>query len=80
MKERMDMAKPDKSPRREQSEDVPVESIAETENYVAWLSHEPDGETVYHLELGPVTLHFFREEFDEVLALIDDARTALRGR
>jgi len=40
------MAKPDK-PRREQDDDVPVETIAETENYVAWVSQEPDGETVY---------------------------------
>ncbi len=70
------MAKPDK-PRRDQDDDVPVETIAETENYVAWVSQEPDGETVYHLELGPVTLHFFREEFGEVLDLLDDARTAL---
>lgn len=72
------MAKFDK-PRREQDDDLPVETIAETENYVAWLSKEPDGETVYHLELGPVTLHFFREEFEEVLDLIDDARDALRS-
>lgn len=50
--------------------DVQVETLAETENYVAWLSHEPDGEDVYHLELGAVTLHFYREEFDEVLELI----------
>lgn len=70
------MAKPDK-PRREQDDDVPVQTIAETENYVAWVSQEPDGETVYHLELGPVTLHFFREEFEEVLDLIDDSRSAL---
>ncbi|MFO7321897.1 MAG: hypothetical protein DIU68_009205 [Chloroflexota bacterium] len=55
--------------------DVNVETLAETENYVAWLSHEPDGETVYHLELGPITLHFFREEWNEVLELIDAARS-----
>lgn len=72
------MAKPNK-PQREQDDDVPVENIAETENYIAWISQEPDGETVYHLELGPVTLHFFREEFDEVLSLLDDARAALRS-
>lgn len=72
------MAKPSK-PKREQDDDVPVETIAETENYVAWMSQEPDGETVYHLELGPMTLHFFREEFDELQSLLDDTRTALRG-
>ena len=29
----------------------------------------PDGETTYHLELNNVTLHFFREEWDEFLEL-----------
>lgn len=59
--------------------DVDVETMAETENYIAWLSHEPDGEVVYHLELGAVTLHFFEEEWQEVVQLIDEARKA-RGR
>ena len=30
--------------------------MAETENYSAWLSQEPDGEVSYHLELGQATL------------------------
>jgi hypothetical protein len=61
----------------QEGDEIGVETIAETENYVAWLSHEPDGETVYHLELGPVTLHFFREEFLEVLDLVEEAAQAL---
>jgi hypothetical protein len=43
--------------------------IAETENYVAWSAEEPDGETTYHLELNNVTVHFFKEEWEELLAL-----------
>ncbi len=43
--------------------------IAETEEYMAWRAEEPDGETTYHLELNNVTLHFFREEWDEFLKL-----------
>jgi len=58
------------------SEDIPTDTLAETENYVAWASNEPDGEKVYHLELGPMTLHFFREEWDELLALIEEAAEA----
>jgi hypothetical protein len=46
-----------------------TETIAETDNYVAWKAEEPDGETTYHLELNSVTLHFFREEWDEFLKL-----------
>jgi len=47
-----------------------TETIAETENYFAWLAHEPDGETTYHLEINMVTLHFFQEEWDEFKKLV----------
>ena len=56
--------------------DLETQTIAETENYVAWMSDEPDGERVVHLELGPVTLHFFTEEWDELVELVDAARQA----
>ena len=46
-------------------------TIAETENYLAWKAEEPDGETTYHLELNNVTLHFFEEEWNEVLKLLE---------
>lgn len=47
-----------------------TETIAETDNYLAWLAQEPDGEITYHLELNNVTLHFFREEWEEFLELV----------
>jgi hypothetical protein len=47
-----------------------TETLAETENYVAWKADEPDGETTFHLELNNVTLHFFREEWQEFLELV----------
>ena len=46
-----------------------TQTLAETENYMAWKADEPDGETTYHLELNNVTLHFFKEEWDEFLEL-----------
>jgi len=46
-----------------------METLAETENYVAWQAEEPDGETTYHVELNNVTVHFFREEWEEFLEL-----------
>ena len=46
--------------------------IAETDNYIAWRAEEPDGEVTYHLELNNVTLHFFREEWEELLDLMRD--------
>ena len=60
--------------------DVNVDTLAETENYAAWLSTESDGEVVYHLEFGAVTLHFFQEEWDEVVSLIEDAAKAKKAR
>jgi hypothetical protein len=47
-----------------------TETIAETDNYLAWKAEEPDGETTYHLELNNVTLHFFMEEWEEFLELV----------
>ena len=52
--------------------ELKTQTIAETENYQAWQAEEPDGETTYHLELNNVTLHFFQEEWDELLALARD--------
>ncbi len=46
-----------------------TETLAETENYLAWKAEEPDGETTYHIELNNVTVHFFEEEWQEFLAL-----------
>jgi hypothetical protein len=47
-----------------------TDTLAETDNYLAWKADEPDGETTYHLELNNITLHFFQEEWDEFLQLV----------
>jgi hypothetical protein len=47
-----------------------IEILAESENFSLWQAEEPDGEMTYHLELGTVTVHFFREEWEEFLSLI----------
>ena len=51
-----------------------TETIAETENFVAWRAEEPDGETTFHIELNNVTVHFFEEEWTEFLSLIRDLK------
>ncbi len=53
--------------------EIPVDTLAETENYTAWAANEPDGERTYHLELGAVTAHFFQEEWEEFIDLIREA-------
>jgi hypothetical protein len=55
----------------DESNEPKTTTIAETDNYLAWKADEPDGETTFHLELNNVTLHFFKEEWQEFLDLID---------
>jgi hypothetical protein len=52
--------------------DPHTETIAETENFMAWRAEEPDGETTFHIELNTVTLHFFEEEWTEFLELVKE--------
>jgi len=49
-----------------------TETLAETDNFLAWKAAEPDGETTYHIELNNVTVHFFDEEWREFLQLVRD--------
>ena len=44
--------------------------LAETRNYRVWSAKDPDEEVVYNVELGPVTMHFYQEEWEEFLELI----------
>ncbi len=53
-------------------QDPTIQILAETENFSLWQAKEPDDETTYHLELGAVTVHFFREEWTEFLELIKE--------
>jgi len=50
--------------------------LANTHNFIAWMAQEPDGEKTYHLELGQVTVHFFAEEWQEFLELMQKVMRA----
>jgi hypothetical protein len=52
-----------------QPPEINTKTIAETNNFIAWSAEEPDGEVTYHIELGTVTLHFFKEEWNEFIQL-----------
>ncbi|MBN1877983.1 MAG: hypothetical protein JXA33_27425 [Anaerolineae bacterium] len=53
------------------SKDPKVQTLGETENFVIWMSNDPEsGEVLYHIELATVTLHFFEDEWDEFTNLI----------
>lgn len=53
----------------EQSKDEDGQIIAETDTYFVWRSDE-EGEFVYHLELGGVSLHMTSEEWQELVELM----------
>jgi hypothetical protein len=55
--------------------EIKTETVAETENYLIYSAEEPDGETTWNVELGTVTLHFFHEEWRELLELMAQVKT-----
>jgi hypothetical protein len=52
-----------------QENDQEVDILAETDNYFVWRSEDEDGEAVYHVELGGVSLHLVSEEWEELVTL-----------
>ncbi len=53
----------------------PDDTLSETENFLLWRSEEEDG-VVYHLELGPISIHLQGDEWDELVTLIRAAETS----
>ena len=49
--------------------DMMIDTLVETENYSVWRADEPDQEATFHLELNNVTVHFFKEEWEEFVEL-----------
>ncbi len=48
----------------------PLVLLAETESFAVLVGEDEEGEPIYNIELGSVTLHLFQEEWDELVALI----------
>ena len=48
--------------------------VSETENYAVLLGQDTDGQPVYSIELGSVTLHLFQDEWEELIELVSSAR------
>ncbi|MFL7792765.1 MAG: hypothetical protein AB8I69_11545 [Anaerolineae bacterium] len=49
-----------------------IDILAETDHFNLVRTQEPDGEITYHLELGNVTVHFFREEWEAFVKAIKE--------
>jgi len=51
--------------------EISTEILVETESYSVWRADEPDQESTFHLELNNVTVHFFKEEWEEFKELAE---------
>ena len=51
--------------------ELSTDILVETENYSVWRADEPDQESTFHLELNNVTVHFFKEEWEEFKELAE---------
>jgi hypothetical protein len=51
-------------------EEPTIEILAETDRFNLIRTEDADGEITYHLEMGNVTVHFFREEWEEFVQAI----------
>lgn len=59
------------------SNEPKTQTLAETDNFQAWMAEEPDGETTYYLQIGRATINFFQEEWEQFLTFakeIDDVQ------
>ncbi len=50
-----------------------IQMLGETETYAVFVSQDTEGEQVYHIELGNVTLHLFQDEWEEFVDLMMQA-------
>ena len=51
-------------------EEPVVEVLCEQEEFSVWRAEDPDGEMTYHLELGPITVHFLSDEWDRFVSMM----------
>jgi len=60
-------------------DDLNARTLAESDSYAIWTTVEDNGEIIFHLELGSVTLHFFQEEWEELVGLLESASSDDNG-
>lgn len=63
----------------EPEEDFSMETLAETEHFTLWRSADQEGEALFHLEMGNVSIHFTEEEWEELVSLVEQALETLEG-
>lgn len=61
------------------AEAIHPEPLATTPSFAVWRDIDDAGETVYHLELGMFTAHFFEEDWKELVSLFDAVKAKAAG-
>lgn len=60
-------------------DDIPLTILAESDNFAVILGEDVEGEVIFNVELGSVSLHLFQEEWVEFLAVLNQANDAASG-
>lgn len=55
------------------TDDMPLVLLAETENFAVLVGEDDEGESIYNIEFGSMTLHLFPEEWAELVELVTEA-------
>ncbi len=63
----------------EPEEEFTMETLAETEHFFVWRTVDDDGQSLFHLELGNVSIHLTEEEWEELLELLEQAADTLES-
>ena len=50
-----------------------LEILAESDSYAVLRGKDEEGEVIYNVELGTLTLHLFLDEWEELVGLIQAA-------
>lgn len=56
-----------------------MEPLAETDHFTLWRSISDDGQSLFHLELGNVSIHLTEEEWRELVELINRAVSSMES-
>ncbi len=59
-------------------DDIPMTILSESDNFAVIMSEDIEGEAIYNIELGSVSIHLFREEWDEFLQLLNAANDVIK--
>jgi hypothetical protein len=46
-------------------------TLAETDSFEIWVDHDEEGEPIFHVHLGVITVHLSQDEWEEMVTLFN---------